>query len=167
MGNRWATTLAAGALACTLAAPTGAAPAAAGKTGPAKAAAAKPGISRPGRTGPRGRGGALRVLEQASQRLGLNTGQKATIKKILADCRAEMKKIREGAGTAQEKRPRLQAARKAARQEIEAILTPEQRQKLRKIRAEAAAKGGKAGKKGAAVKGAPGAPKKIGGLTQF
>ena len=137
MKTRWGAVVAAGALAWALALPA-AAQGAGEKPGKPKAAAGQPADARPAGGGRRG--GGFQMYRQAAEKLGLNADQKAKVDRILTDSRAEMKKIREGAGTPQEKRPKVQALRKATRQKIDAVLTPPQREKLKTMMAEAAAK---------------------------
>jgi len=136
----WLTSLAA-ALALSLAAPAPAAP-----------KAEKPSLAPPGaaaKKGPRG-GRALARLQAAMDQLGLTAAQKPKVTALVKATQAEVKKIREGAGTPEQKRPKVQAAMKDARMKLLAMLTPAQQKKLKALleqsRQQLAQRNGGAGK---------------------
>ncbi|MFN3651501.1 MAG: hypothetical protein ACK47B_18150 [Armatimonadota bacterium] len=125
--NRWMTTLAAGALALSF---TGSALAQA----PAKPAQ-KP-AAQDGQRAQRGQRGQAR-LKAALDKLGLTADQKTKVDALMKNQAAEMKKLREAPGTPQEKRPKMREAAKQFRSKLEAILTAEQKTKLREMQREA------------------------------
>src|SRR5436190_764331 len=82
-----------------------------------------------GRHGFPPRGGGPQMFERFSRELMLTPDQKKKMAAILEDQREKFKFIHE------EMRPRLEQMKKEAKLEIEAILTPEQREKFHKIEA--------------------------------
>jgi Spy/CpxP family protein refolding chaperone len=116
---------AAGALALTLSAPAFAAEGAGTPGAPAKSAkAAKAGKGAKG-------GGRMKA---ALEKLNLTAEQKPKVDKAFAAYQADVKKIRDGAGTNDEKKPKLRAASRAFQTQLSTILTSEQQQKLKEMR---------------------------------
>ena len=71
------------------------------------------------------------------QTLNLTAEQKAKVAPILEKARADVKAIRSDASLSkQQKHQQLQAVRQNTSQQLQAVLTPEQFQKLQQIRAE-------------------------------
>lgn len=124
--KRWITALAAGVLALSVFAPTA-----------AQAAEQAPKPARGQRAG----GG--KRLQAALAKLNLTAEQKPKVDAAVKATSEEMKKIRQGAGTPQEKRPKLREAQKGLITKLQSILTPEQQNQLK------AEMGAKKGAKGA------------------
>lgn len=136
--KRWITALAIGLLAISVSAPILAAP------GSAKPSATKAKKDR--------RSAGLKRFEAAIAKLNLTPEQKPKVDAAVKAAVAEGKKIREGAGTPEEKRPKLRQAQQALTTKLMAILTPVQQMQLRD-----AMEGGKAAPGGKPKK--PGVPK--------
>lgn len=75
----------------------------------------------------------LTRVRAALVRLNLSPAQKQQIKGIFEDAMAKAKVVRESNLTPAQKQPQIQAIEKAARESIVAVLTPEQKAKLRKL----------------------------------
>ena len=135
----WITKLAAAVLGLSLAAAVCAAP---------EAGAPK----KPGQKGAKGQNaGGPHRLQAALAKLNLTTDQKTRIDKLIADSRAENKKLRTAAGTPEEKKAKRREAGKAFRQKLNAILTPAQQAQLKEAMPKRPA-GAKAPKPGKAAK---------------
>jgi Spy/CpxP family protein refolding chaperone len=122
--NRWIKVLAASVLTLTVAAPVLVVDAR-----PALAQAAKPAKKKG-----KGAGGFKRV-ETALAKLNLTAEQKPKVDAVITAAKAEAKKINEGTGTPEEKRPKLRGLQKQTREKLAAILTPEQQKQLREATA--------------------------------
>ncbi|MGV3720502.1 MAG: hypothetical protein ACO1SX_06280 [Actinomycetota bacterium] len=131
--KRWITLLAAGALALCVTAPTLAAPAAEKPAAP-KAAKGK-------------RAGGMKRFEAALAKLNLTAEQKPKVDAAVKTAQAESKKIREGAGAPQEKRPKMREVQKGLQTKLRAILTPEQQKQLKEALAASRPKRGAKGQK--------------------
>jgi len=118
--NRWLITLVAGIAAVTLS----------GAVMAAQAEAPAP-EKAPAKAAGRGNRGQIQRFKNALAKLTLTDDQKKKVDEAVTATQAEMKKIREGEGTPQEKRPKNQAAIKAFREKLNTILTPEQQKQLR------------------------------------
>ena len=100
--------------------------------------------------GPGGHNPAER-LKMMTEKLGLSEDQTAKIKAIFEKNFPKMKELREDTSLSQEdKRAKFMELRKAEMEEIRAVLTPEQQEKLKELRP------GGPGRKGG---GKPGEPK--------
>lgn len=75
-------------------------------------------------------------LEQMAQRLNLTADQQARIAPIMANSRASAKAVRDDALTKEQKREKIRAIRKDAKQQMKAILTDAQRDQLKAMRRE-------------------------------
>jgi len=76
-------------------------------------------------------------LEQMAQRLNLTADQQARIAPIMANSRESAKAVRrDEALTREQKREKIRAIRKDAKQQMKAILTDEQREQLKAMRRE-------------------------------
>jgi periplasmic protein CpxP/Spy len=86
------------------------------------------------RGGQRGQRGGQRApggrLQAALAKLNLNADQKTKIKAVTDDSEAQLKKIRDGQGTPEEKREKSRPIMQNTREKVMAILTPEQRKQL-------------------------------------
>ena len=69
-------------------------------------------------------------MEKLAHALGLTPQQKASLKPIIQQRRAEMMAIRKESLPKEQKMAQMKAIRKASNQQIKSILTPEQQQKL-------------------------------------
>lgn len=115
--KRWMTSISAALLGLSLATGSLAAPA----TAPAK----------PGVQGQRRGGGPVKRFEAALAKLNLTPDQKTKVDKLMADTKAQALKVRQGAGTPEEKRTKSRELMKGFRAKLNAILTPEQEAKLK------------------------------------
>ena len=94
---------------------------------------------------PAAKGGPGERLKVMSEKLGLTEDQKEKVKAIFEKNMPKLKELRADTALSQEdKRAKMMEIRKAEAQEIRALLTPEQQEKMKEMRA--AAKGPKAGK---------------------
>ena len=81
-------------------------------------------------------------LDWLSQQLNLTDEQKEKLKPILADESRQMKAVRDDTSlTADQKHDKMKQIKASTRPQIEAILTPEQRQKFAQIREEGKERG--------------------------
>lgn len=116
--KRWLSLFAAGALALAVVS-TG--------TAPSPAFAAKG-----NKLGKQGKGGGhLKKLREALDKLNLSADQKTQVDQLLNATQGEVKQIREGSGTPEEKKAKMKEAGRAMRQKLGTILTPEQKKQLR------------------------------------
>lgn len=123
--KRWINVLAASLIALSVSVPAFAAPAA-----PAgQAQAAKPGKGK-GRAG-----GGFKRLDDALAKLNLTAEQKPKVDAAVKTAKDEAKKVREGAGTPEEKRPKMREIQKNLREKLQAILTPEQQKQFKEATA--------------------------------
>ena len=121
--NRWITQLAAVAVGLSLTTAAYAAP----------EAGAAP--KKPGQKGAKGqKAGGGKRMEMALAKLNLTPDQKTKIDKLIADSKAEGKKLRTAEGTPEEKKAKRREAGKAFRQKLNAILTPAQQAQLKEAR---------------------------------
>ena len=120
--KRWMFTLAATVVGISLASASAAAP-------PTGTTPAKPG-QKAGARKQRQPGG-MKRLETALAKLNLNADQKTKVDKLIADAKADGRKLRTAQGTPEEKKAKRRASSKAFRQKLNAILTPAQRTQLR------------------------------------
>ena len=123
--KRWINALAVSLIALSVSAPAFSAPAAqAGQT-----QAAKPGKGK-GRAG-----GGFKRIEDALAKLNLTAEQKPKVDAAIKAAKDEAKKVREGAGTPEEKRPKMREVQKNLREKLQTILTPEQQKQLKEATA--------------------------------
>lgn len=93
-------------------------------------------------------GGAAERLKVMSEKLGLTEDQKGKIKEVFAKNAEKTKAIRTDTALAKEdKRAKLIEIRKGELEEVRGILTPEQQDKWKEMRAKRGEKQGKIGKK--------------------
>jgi hypothetical protein len=119
--KRWILTLAATVVGISLASGSMAAP-------PTGKTTAKPGQKAGAR---KRQPGGMKRLETALAKLNLSADQKTKVDKLIADAKADGKKLRTAQGTPEEKRAKRRASSKAFRQKLNAILTPAQRTQIR------------------------------------
>jgi Spy/CpxP family protein refolding chaperone len=119
--------LAASLIALSVSVPAFSAPEAAAPA--AQAQAGKPGKGR-GRAG-----GGFKRMDTALAKLNLTAEQKPKVDAAIKSAKDEAKKIREGAGTPEEKRPKMRELQKNLRAKLQAILTPEQQKQLKEATA--------------------------------
>ncbi|MER3414530.1 MAG: hypothetical protein C4341_09970, partial [Armatimonadota bacterium] len=88
----------------------------------------------------RRQGGILRAAGRLLKQLDLSDAQKAKIKAITEEAAKEFQALRKSQDAQQGNlREKFQRVRDATMKKIEAVLTPEQREKLEKLKEEAAA----------------------------
>lgn len=75
-----------------------------------------------------------KMADRMAEELGLNDAQKAKMKAIGAQERAELDALRQKGGAPEEKRAEAKAIREKYRAQRDAILTPEQRTKAAQMR---------------------------------
>ena len=76
-------------------------------------------------------------LKMLTEKLGLTEEQQGKIKEIFAKNMPKAKEVREDAALSQEdKRAKMMELRKAEAEEIRAVLTPEQQEKMKALRKE-------------------------------
>jgi len=97
--------------------------------------------------GPRAGGPADRLQKQLDA-LNLTDDQKAKVNPIIEKLKTDAKAVMDGPGEKKEKGQKVMELAKAAMTDIEAVLTPEQKAQLEKVKEDARAKHG-AGEKGA------------------
>jgi periplasmic protein CpxP/Spy len=98
----------------------------------------KPGQHKPGehKRG-EGRGRRGRMGEKFAKELGLTEKQKASMQKVMKESRAKSEKIRNDKSLSEDqKRKKMMANREDTRKRMNAILTPKQRDKAKKMREE-------------------------------
>ena len=122
--NRWIRVLTASVLTLTVSAPVLVVSAR-----PALAQAAKPAKGK-GKAG-----GGMKRLETALEKLNLTPEQKPKVEAVVKEAKAEAKKISDGTGTPQEKRPQMREVQKKLRDKLTAILTPEQQKQFKEATA--------------------------------
>lgn len=90
----------------------------------------------PAHAGPHAHGPkAGKRLQKLSSELGLTNAQKAQMKPVLQAARQQAKAIKDNATlSADDRKSRLKELRKSTRQQTLAVLTPDQRAKLKSIR---------------------------------
>src|SRR5207249_160364 len=95
-----------------------------------------------GSGGPGGRGGGGRMqfggmIQQAANQLNLSADQKKRLEEILSKYRAEADKMRQDmqatGGDFRQMREKMQPMREKMQSEIDEVLTPEQREKLKQV----------------------------------
>lgn len=99
---------------------------------------------QPDKSGRRGHhGGGKLSIEKLTAELNLTPEQQGKIKPILDSARAERKQLRQNTASKEEMRPQMKQLRQKTRDQINAILTPEQQQKFAQLKKEHRARGGK------------------------
>jgi Spy/CpxP family protein refolding chaperone len=79
------------------------------------------------------RGERMGALQSAMKELNLTRDQKLKIKEIAKNTREAVTKLKEEKGDGKDKRAKMLEIRKKQREEIMAILTPEQKEKFQKL----------------------------------
>jgi len=125
--KRWINILAASLFALSVSAPAFSAPAATAQAGQAQAAKPAKGKGRAG--------GGFKRLDAALAKLNLTAEQKPKVDAAVKTAKDDAKKLRESAGTPQEKRPKNREIQKTLREKLMAILTPEQQKQLKEATA--------------------------------
>lgn len=118
--KRWINVLAVSLIALSVSAP-------AAQAGQAQAGAARKGKGRAG--------GGFKRIEDALAKLNLTAEQKPKVDAAIKAAKDEAKKVREGAGTPEEKRPKMREVQKTLREKLQTILTPEQQKQLKEATA--------------------------------
>jgi Spy/CpxP family protein refolding chaperone len=123
--KRWINALAVSLIALSVSVPAFSAPAA--QAGQAQAGAPRKGKGRAG--------GGFKRMEDALAKLNLTAEQKPKVDAAIKAAKDEAKKVREGGGTPQEKRPKMREVQKTLREKLQTILTPDQQKQLKEATA--------------------------------